>query len=120
MIKKLEINGVHANVDDDLRKYVRKKIGKLDRYLSRHVRDSVHVEVKMKKSKAKDKNQFTCETIVYLPHEVMKIQECTVNFYAATDIVEAKLRQQFKKYKELHANPRLHRRVAARLRGHVV
>jgi len=35
MLKKFEIRGVHAVIDDNLRKYVTKKIGRLDKYMSR-------------------------------------------------------------------------------------
>ncbi len=116
MIEKLEINPVHTKVDDDLRKYVNKKIGRLDQYLSRHSRQSAHAEVKLKESNAKDKKQFTCEVILHLPHDVISTKETTINMYAAVDIVEAKLKNQLKKYKEKHDSSKLRRRVLARLR----
>ena len=116
MIQKLEIDGVHMSVGEDLRKYVMKKIGRLDRYLPRQVRESMHAEVKLKEGKAKDKNERTCEVILHLPHEVLRVQEATVNIYAAIDIVETKLRNQLKKYKDLHLNPRLHRRLLSKLK----
>jgi ribosomal subunit interface protein len=118
MIAKLTINGVHANVDDDLHKYVVKKVGHLDRYLSKHARVSAHADVKLKESKAKDKKQCTCEVILHLPKEVITIQESTINMFAAIDIVEAKLRNRIKKYKGLHESPRLHRKLLNRLRRH--
>jgi putative sigma-54 modulation protein len=116
MIQKLEINAVHADVNDDLRKYVEKKIGKMDLYMSRHVRDSAHVEVKLKESSAKGKKQATCEVILYLPHEALTVKETTINMYAAVDIVEAKLKNLLKKYKEKHDSPKLRRRIISRLR----
>lgn len=116
MIQKIEINSVHADVDEDLRKYVLKKIGHLDKYMSKHTRVSAHAEVKLKASKAKDKREHTCEVILYLPHEVLTTQESTMNIYAAIDIVEAKLRNQLKKYKETHESVRLRQRVIARLK----
>ena len=116
MIQKLEINAVHARVDDDLRKYVTKKIGKMDLYMSRHTRESAHVEVKLKEANSKGKKQATCEVLLYLPHEAMTVKETTVNMYAAVDIVEAKLKNQLKKYKEKHDSPKLRRRIISRLR----
>ena len=115
MIQKLEINGIHTKVDEDLNKYVTKKIGKLDRYLSRHARVSAHAEVKLKENKIKAKKEYTCEVILFLPHGSITTKESTMNMYAAVDIVEAKLKNQLKKYKEKH-NLRLHRRVLARIR----
>ena len=116
MIKRLEINGVHMSVGDDLKKYVDKKIGRLDRFIPKAGRESVHVEVKLKESKAKDKNERTCEVIMHLPHENIMVKETTINIYAAVDIVEAKLHQQLRKYKSLHASPRLHQRLLTKLK----
>jgi putative sigma-54 modulation protein len=115
MIKRLDISGVHLHVDDDLRKYVHKKIGRLDHYIPKSHRASAHMEVKLKEAKAKDKKECTCEVILYLPQEVISLQESTVNMYAAIDIVEAKLKMQLNKYKSLHANPRLRQRLLVRL-----
>ncbi|HLZ15289.1 MAG TPA: ribosome-associated translation inhibitor RaiA [Candidatus Saccharimonadales bacterium] len=116
MIKKCEITGVHLEVGDDLRKYVMRKIAKLDTYIPRHARESAHLQVKLKEGKAKNKDERTCEVILALPHETITISESTVNMYAAIDIVEEKLKSALHKYKALHASPRLHQRVLAHLR----
>jgi ribosomal subunit interface protein len=116
MLQKFEIRGVHTKVDEPLRKYVTKKIGNLDKYISRHHRGSAHAEVSLKESKAKDKKQCTCEVTLHLPHHVINIEESTMNMYAAVDIAEAKLKQQIKKYKDEHSSGKLHRRLFARLK----
>ena len=117
MIQKLEIAGVHTSVDEKLHRYVVKKIGKLDTYISHHARKSAHAEVLLKKSKAKsNKMLYACEVVIYLPNEVLRVEEATLNLYAAVDIVEEKLKHQLKKYKDLHTNPKFHRRVIARLK----
>jgi putative sigma-54 modulation protein len=111
-----EINGVHSKVDDKLRKYIAKKIGGLDKYLSRHARGSAHAEVKLKEAKAKDKKQCTCEVILHVPVENITVRETTINMYAAVDIAEEKLKQQLRKYKDMHGTPKLHRRLMARFK----
>ena len=116
MIKKLEIDGVHMTVGVDLKKYVGKKIGGLEKYVPKHARKSLHVEVKLKEGKAKRKDERTCEVIVHLPHETITINETTVNMFAAVDIVEEKLKNQLHKYKETHDVPKLRRRLLARLK----
>jgi ribosomal subunit interface protein len=116
MINKLEIEGVHMDVNDDLRKYANKKIGHLDKYISKHARVSAHAEVKLKESKAKNKDERTCEVILHLPKDNIRISESTVNIYAAIDIVEEKLKTVLHKYKALHDNPRLHQRLISRLK----
>lgn len=115
MINKLEISGVHTAVDSNLEKYVNKKIGTLDRFVPRKSRESLHAVVRLKDGKAKDKNHCTCEIVLHLPHETIEAAASTINMYAAVDIVEGKLKHQLKKYKDLHVNPKLYRRLYARL-----
>lgn len=116
MIQKLEIRGVHMHVDPKLFAYATKKIGRLDRYISKHARVSAHAEVILKEEVLKTKKNCICEVILHLPQDTITTKESTMNMYAAIDIVEAKLKNQLKKYKELHGNPRLHRRLIAHLR----
>lgn len=116
MIKKLEINGVHMTVGDDLRKYVNKKIGGLEKYVPRHARKSVHVEVKLKEGKVKTREERTCEVVMHLPNDAFTVSETTINMFAAVDIVEEKLKKLLHKYKETHANPKLRQRLMARLK----
>lgn len=116
MIQKFEINGVHADVDKKLHDYVTKKIGKLDRYVPRQARPSLHVEVFLKERMIKSKKECTCEVVVHLPQENLLTKETTVNMFAATDIVEAKLKNLLKKYKDTHHGAQLHRRLYAKLR----
>jgi len=116
MIKKIEIDGVHMTVGDDLRKYVFRKIGRLEKYIPKHARASARAEVKLKEGKTKTREQRTCEVILHLPHEKITVSETTVNMFAAVDIVEEKLKNLLHKYKEKHAAPKLRQRLMARLR----
>lgn len=116
MIKKIAVSGVHMHVEPKLMSYAMKKIGKLDHYISRHASKSVHAEVIFKEETLKTKKNCICEVILHLPQDTITTKESTVNMFAAIDIVEAKLKNQLKKYKELHGNPRLHRRLIAHLR----
>lgn len=116
MLKRFEIQGVHTVVDDRLRAHVNKKIGSLDRYIARQNRDSAHMEVHLKESPKKGKHQCMCEVTLHLPHQTIVIKENAVNMYAAVDIVEAKLKQQLQKYKDLHGNGKTRRHMFARFR----
>jgi ribosomal subunit interface protein len=118
MIQRFDITSVHSTIDDKLQKYIAKKIGHLDRYVPRAGRESAHAEVRLKEDRAlkseSRRNQCTCEVTLHLPHGIINVSESTLNMYAAVDIVEAKLKQQIMKYKQLHANGALHRRLANR------
>ena len=102
MIDRLDITGVHYEISDELHKYINKKIGKLDAYMSHHTQASAHVEVKRRESKTKDKKQCMCEVVLHLPHENIAVHESTMNMFAAVDIVEQKLKNQLRRYKEKH------------------
>lgn len=119
MIQNIDVKGVHMEVSPDLQKYTVKKIGKLDRFIPKNVRESVRAEVILKEGKAKDKKSCTCEVILHLPGEIVTTEESTVNIFAAIDIVETKLKNQLKKYKETHNTIKMHRRVLARIRKNV-
>jgi putative sigma-54 modulation protein len=116
MLQRFEIQGVHLSVDDSLRRYVNRKIGNLDRYLSKHSRESAHGEVILRESKSKKTDHCTCEVLLHLPHQNITAKESAMNMYAAVDIVEAKLKQQIKKYKDTHGSGKMHRRLVARFR----
>lgn len=103
MIQKMEINGIHTELGDDIKKYITKKIGRLDKYMPRNARESAHAEVKLKNVSKGKKNQYTCEVILHLPHDVITTKETTMNMFAAVDIVETKLKNQLKKYKDTHS-----------------
>jgi len=102
MINRIEITGIHTKITEDLHKYVQSKISRLDRYIPKHSRESVHAEVKLTQSKSSDKKQYVCEVILHLPKEIITAKDSTLNMFAAVDIVERKLKTQLLKYKELH------------------
>lgn len=113
----MEISGVHMDVEPKLKKYVTKKMGVMDKYMPRHARESAHLEVKLIETKIKQRKEFTCEVILYLPHDTIRIAETTMNVFAAVDIIETKLKNQIRKYKETHAKKRIPARIAAKIRS---
>lgn len=101
MIQNIEISGIHVEVNDDLKRYITRKIGKLDRYVPRKSKDAARAEVKLSEvAVKKGKKQYTCEVILHLPRERITTKETTINMFAAVDIVETKLKNQLKKYKD--------------------
>ncbi len=111
MIQKLDIEGVHLKIDDNLNKYVIKKLGNLDKYLSNKIKESIHMEVILKETKDKNKNNCICEVNLYLPSEKINVKDKTVNIYAAIDIVEAKLKLKIHQYSDKHNLAKIHRRI---------
>lgn len=102
MLTNIDKAGINLDLDADLKKYIDKKIGRLDRYMPRHARQSAHVEVKLKETGNKAGDKYHCEVLIRLPGGQVTAEESTLNMYAAVDIVEAKLKNQLKKYKDAH------------------
>ena len=100
MIEALTITGIKYEVDDKSKKYITKKIGALDRFLPRHARKSVKVDVKVEQIDGKDGNKYEVEVIMSVLNKVITAKDSTLNVLAAVDIVEAKMATQLRKYKE--------------------
>lgn len=100
MIEAITISGVKFDVDETTRKYVTKKIGRLDRYLPKHARKSASAEVFLKQVNGDHGNKYEAEVIMNVPDKQLAAKDTTVNILAAIDIVEAKIVTQLHKYKE--------------------
>lgn len=104
MITHIDITGVHYDIDDISRKYVLKKIGRLDRYLPRHARKTAKAEVVLKEVNRANGNKYECSVKLTLPQKSVTAQDSTLNMLAAVDIVEAKLATQLRKYHDEHSH----------------
>lgn len=104
MIEHIDITSTQKTYEptDKLKKYIVKKLGKLDRRMSRKNRENARVDVKLRKSKTKSGDQFMCEAILHTPDYKLTAKETTTNMFASVDVVEAKLLSQIKKHKETH------------------
>jgi putative sigma-54 modulation protein len=100
MIAAIDITGVKYELDDATKKYVTKKIGRLDRYLPKHARRSATASVKIKQVNRDHGNKYEAEVILTVPDKILTAKDSTVNALAALDIVEAKLINQLRKYKQ--------------------
>lgn len=103
MIKHIAIVGDGVELGSDIKKYITRKVKKLDRYIPRHARRSVRADVKMRMNNlgnSQSNEKYECEVVLHLPHGQVTAKEATLNMFAAVDIVETKLRNQLRRYKE--------------------
>lgn len=100
MIKSIDITGIKYDLDETTKKYVNKKIGRLDRYLPRHARKSVTAEVRLKQVNRERGNKYEAEIILSVPDKVLTASDSTSSMIAAVDIVESKIVAQLRKYKQ--------------------
>ncbi|HEY8886240.1 MAG TPA: ribosome-associated translation inhibitor RaiA [Candidatus Microsaccharimonas sp.] len=116
MIASVDITGVKYVAGDQIRKYVMRKIARLDRYLPRHARKSVTADVKLKQVNRDHGNKYEAEIIINVPDKRLTAKDSTVNMFAAIDIVEAKLVNQMRKYKQETITHVANRRVLSRFK----
>ena len=99
MIQITDITGIKYDVDEATRKYVTRKIGRLERYLPRHARKSASAEVKLRQIDKSHGNKYEAEIILSVPDKVLAAKDTSSNILATIDIVEAKLAGQLRRYK---------------------
>lgn len=100
MITNIDITGAGLSLDNSVKKYVRKKIGSLDRLAPRHARKTIRADVKLSQVNRAKGNKYEVEVILFVPEKNLTAKDSTMNVLAAVDIVEAKLAAQLHKYKE--------------------
>lgn len=107
MIARIEKSGIRVELDDDVARYIDRKVGRLDRYIPRSARASAHATVTIRETANQAGNKYQCEVILQVPGETITAKESALNKFAAVDIVEEKLKNQLRKYKQTHASHRV-------------
>ncbi len=106
MIEHIDITSAQYNVDETTKKYVTKKIGKLDKFLPKHARKTVQADIVLREVNRDHGNKYECEARLTIPGKVFHAQDSTANVFAAVDIVEAKLSDQLRKHKDANTPKR--------------
>lgn len=116
MIAHIDITGVRYTPDELTRKYVMKKIGRLDRFLPRHARKTVKAEVVLKEVNRAHGNKYEAEVLMHVPDKTITAKDSTLNMLAAVDIVEAKIAAQMHKYKQTRTDHQGRRGLLSRFK----
>ena len=108
MIDKIEVSGNGFKVEDSFRKYVEKRLGKLDRYLPRGSKKDVVAKVVVTEIGKAKAEKYEISAAMEIPGgKVIAARDECSNVFAGADLVEAKLAGQIRRYK-LEVQP--HRR----------
>ncbi len=107
---KVDINSQRYVLNEDIKKYVTKKISRLERTVPKKARESTHAIVTLKENAKKKTDRFSCEVRMHLPHHEIVVEEATINMFAAVDIVEAKLKNQLSKHHSKETDHRTDRK----------
>jgi len=102
MIKNINLTGIAYEVNSDIRKYVIKKIGSMDKYLPRHAVKSATVDITLteRKKKVHDSEKYEAEIVLVLPGKVINARGCSSTILFAIDSVVAKAHSQLRDYKQ--------------------
>ena len=107
MINKVDISGSNYKVEENLRKYATKKIGKLDRYLPRGSKKDVVAKIVVTEVNRDHGNKYEISVAMEIPGgKVISAKDECSNLFAGVDIVEAKLTGQIRRY-TLEQTPQL-------------
>ncbi len=111
---KCEVAARNFEVDGKMRDYVEEKIGGLEKYLPRQVRETASCSVTLEDDpNGREDNRYVCDAVMTVEGTTLVSREGTVNIYAAVDIVEAKIKAQLSTYKEKHTlEPRRGRKLS--------
>ena len=115
MISKIDINSNGYKVDEPFRKYVEKRLGKLDKYLPRKMKKGTSIKVTINeigKNKS-EKYDIAATADINGGKVIVAKDECT-NVFAGVDLVEAKLTGQIRRYK-LEVQPHRQKRGLKKL-----
>jgi len=93
----LVIKGKNVEVNDQLRSYVTKRLGKLDRYLDNIL--SAQAELSAEKTRSAETRQVV-QVTVDANGTILRGEEKAADMYAAVDAVTDKMERQIKRYKE--------------------
>ena len=108
MIDKIDISGNNDyKISESFRKYVTKRIGKLDRYMPRGNKKDIVAKIVVSEVNRAHGNKYAISVNMEIPGgKVLSAKDECSNVFAGIDIIEAKLKGQIHRYK-LEMTPHL-------------
>ena len=101
MIEKIDVSGHDGyKVEESFKKYIEKRIGKLDRYLPRGYKKDVVANVVVSEIGKNKGDKYEISVAMEIPGgKVIAAKDECSNVFAGVDLVEAKLTGQIRRYK---------------------
>ena len=116
MIENIDISGSNYKVEENLRKYAIKRIGKLDRHLPRDNRKDLVAKIVVTEVNRDHGNKYEISVSLDIPGgKVLAAKDEASNVFAGIDIVEAKLDGQIRRFKTEKTNHNAKKGVLGRL-----
>jgi putative sigma-54 modulation protein len=100
MIDKIDICGSNYKVEETLKKYIQKRIGKLDKYLPKKFKKDAICKVVVTAGGKGKNEKYEISVAMEIPGgKVLAARDQCTNLFAGTDLLEAKLVEQIRRYK---------------------
>lgn len=100
MIDKIDLSGKNYEISESFKKYVEKRIGKLDRYLPRGNKKDLIAKVVISEVDHPHGNKYEISVAMEIPGgKVIATKDECSNVFAGIDIIEAKLKGQIRRFK---------------------
>lgn len=100
MIDKIDLSGKNYEISESFKKYVEKRIGKLDRYLPRGNKKDLIAKVVISEVDHPHGNKYEISVAMEIPGgKVIAAEDECSNVFAGIDIIEAKLKGQIRRFK---------------------
>ena len=100
MIDKIDLSGKNYEISESFKKYVEKRIGKLDRYLPRGNKKDLIAKVVISEVDHPHGNKYEISVAMEIPGgKVIAAKDECYNVFAGIDIIEAKLKGQIRRFK---------------------
>ncbi|MBQ3473938.1 ribosome-associated translation inhibitor RaiA [Candidatus Saccharibacteria bacterium] len=100
MIDKIDISGNGYKIEESFKKYVEKRIGKLDKYLPKGSKKDVIVKTIVTEIGKSKGEKYEISVAMDIPGgKVIAAKDECSNVFAGVDLVEAKLTSQIRRYK---------------------
>jgi len=100
VIDKIDLSGKNYEISESFKKYVEKRIGKLDRYLPRGNKKDLIAKVVISEVDHPHGNKYEISVAMEIPGgKVIAAKDECSNVFAGIDIIEAKLKGQIRRFK---------------------
>lgn len=100
MSSSIEITGIKYDIDSKVSDYAKKKLTKLERFISSHARKSSRFELKLTQHTKGKNTTYEADVFLHIPDKILSAKASDASsIYAAIDSVEDKLKGQLRRHK---------------------
>jgi len=97
---KMTLRATHLEITDPIQKYVEKKLGELDKYVSEGTMMEIDAEVARTTNRQQKGDVFVANANIVLPGALLRAETEHEDLYAAIDLLKDELQRELRRHKE--------------------